>query len=67
MLHLDADSHPLGFPGTDAEMQYLATRIQQGWDLVAVLAAGITYRYYWKKFSYDADPGPWVNRTAMGS
>lgn len=65
MLCLEADAHPLGFPGTDAEAVYLQDRIRHGWDLVAILAAGITYRYYWKRF--DAVPGPWVARSAMGS
>jgi len=62
MLHLEADTYPLGFPGTEAETVYLQDRIQHGWDLVSILAAGITYRYYWTKSDASLEP---VMKNAM--
>ncbi len=56
MLYLEADAYPLGFPGTEAETTYLQDRIRHGWDLVSILAAGITYRYYWRKYDGSTNP-----------
>ena len=51
MLLLVTDTYTLGFPGTAAETQYLQERLQHGYDLVAVLAAGLTFIYYWKTYN----------------
>lgn len=65
MVSLCVDTHPLGFPGSGEEQPYLQDRLQHGYDLVAVLAAGLTFLYYWKV--YDGSTTPRVDRSPDGT
>ena len=56
MLLLVTDTHPLGFPGTEEETKYLQERLQQGYDLVGVLVAGLTFVYYWRIYNGATNP-----------